>query len=138
MSGHQFEDYYARLLASLGWTRIEVIVRRSGGDGGADILATSPRGHHFAIQCKRYALDKPVDIDAIRKLNGALAHEHPGRRGMIVTTSRLTAPAQGLAARSGVEVVARPALANQMARVRQAAGQGNARAAMATLSPELP
>jgi len=118
MTGHQFEDYYARLLASLRWTGIVVIGRKPGGDGGADILATDPRGRRFAIQCKRYALTKAVTINDVRQLNGALAHEHPKHLGMIVTTSRLTPPAQQLATRSGIEIVARPALANQMARVR--------------------
>src|SRR6185437_14055558 len=37
MTGHQFEFYYARLLECLGWTRIQVIGEKSGGDGGADI-----------------------------------------------------------------------------------------------------
>jgi len=43
MTGHQFEFYYARLPECLGWTRIQVIGEKSGGDGGADILATDPR-----------------------------------------------------------------------------------------------
>jgi hypothetical protein len=38
---------------------------------------------------------------------------------MIVTTTRLTKPAEDLAEKSGIEVVARPALADQMARARR-------------------
>lgn len=76
--------YYARLLECLGWTRIQVIGEKSGG--GADILATDPRNRDFAIQCKRYAPAKAVAIGDVRELNGALAHEHPNRLGMIVTT----------------------------------------------------
>jgi HJR/Mrr/RecB family endonuclease len=102
MTGHQFEFYYAQLLESLGWIRIRVIGDKSGGDGSADILATDPRNRDFAIQCKRYAPAKAVAIGDVRELNGALAHEHPGRSGMIVTTSRLTPPAEQLAARTGI------------------------------------
>jgi hypothetical protein len=137
MSGHQFEDYYASMLRSEDWTRVVVIGRKPGGDGGADILATDPRGRDFAIQCKRYALTNPVDIDDVRKLNGALAHEHQGRRGMIVTTGRLTGPAQRLADKSGVKVVARPAIATQMARVRYEVEHKDGPAGTAAASSEL-
>jgi hypothetical protein len=133
MTGHQFEAYYARVLATLGWSRINVIGSKPGGDGGADILATDPRGRDFAIQCKRYALTKTVTINDVRELNGALAHEHPKRLGMIVTTSRLTPPAEQLATRTGIAVVARPALASQMARVRDQTDRTVGRAA--TVAP---
>lgn len=92
--------------------------RNTGGDGGVDILTTDPDGCDAAIQCKRWALTKPVGIDEVRKLNGALAHEHPGRRGILVTTSRLTKAAEALAAASAIEVVARDDLAKRMAHVR--------------------
>jgi HJR/Mrr/RecB family endonuclease len=100
-------------------------------------LATHPRGRDFAIQCKRYALTKTVTINDVRELNGALAHEHPKRLGMIVTTSRLTPPAEQLAARTGIEVVARPALSSQMARVRDDADRKDSRAATAAPAAEL-
>jgi restriction system protein len=138
MTGHQFEFYYARLLECLGWTRIQVIGEKSGGDGGADILATDPRNRDFAIQCKRYAPAKAVAMGDVRELNGALAHEHPNRLGMIVTTSRLTPPAEQLAARTGIQVVARPALASQMALVRDAADRRSGRSATAAPAAELP
>ena len=97
-----------------------------------------PAGRDFAIQCKRYALTKKVTINDVRELNGALAHEHPKRLGMIVTTSRLTPPAEQLATRSGIEIVARPALANQMARVRHEVERKDDQAATAMPSAELP
>jgi HJR/Mrr/RecB family endonuclease len=115
-----------------------VIGKKSGGDGGADILATDPRNRDFAIQCKRYAPAKAVAIGDVRELNGALAHEHPNRLGMIVTTSRLTPPAEQLAARTGIRVVARPALASQMALVRDAADRISGRPATAAPAAELP
>ena len=138
MTGHRFEFYYAQLPGSLGWTRIQVTGDKSGGDGGADILATDPSNRHFAIQCKRYAPAKAVATGDVRALNGALAHEHPNRLGMIVTTSRMTPPAEQLAAWTGIQVVARPALASQMARVRDATDRRSGRAASAAPAPQLP
>lgn len=119
MAGHQFEEYYASLIRLLGWRDVRVIGRAVGGDGGADILATDPNSRRAAIQCKRYALSRTVSIDEVRKLNGALGHEHPGRRGIIVTTSRPTKSAAALAERSGIEIVARPTLADQMTHARR-------------------
>jgi restriction system protein len=118
---HEF--YYASLLRDLGWTDIEVIGDRAGGDGGVDILATDPRGRRFAIQCKRYTLPGKVSVGDVRELNGSLAHEHQKRLGLIVTSSELTKPARALAGKSGIEVIERPDLAAQMARIRDEGGQ---------------
>jgi hypothetical protein len=107
----------------LGWADIEVIGDRPGGDGGVDILAIDPRGRRFAIQCKRYTLPRKVDIDGPRKLNGSLAYEHQRRLGLIVTSSELTKPARALAGKSGIQVIERPDLTAQMARIRDEAGQ---------------
>ncbi len=123
MTGRQFEFYYASLLRDLGWTDIEVIGDRAGGDGGVDILATDPRGRRFAIQCKRYTLPGKVSVGDVRELNGSLAHEHQKRLGLIVTSSELTKPARALAGKSGIEVIERPDLAAQMARITDEAGQ---------------
>jgi hypothetical protein len=108
------------------------------GDGGAGILAAGPRNRDFASQCKRYAPAKAVATGDVRELNGALAHEHPGRLGMTVTTSRLTPPAGQLAARTGIQVAARPALASQMAVIRDAADRRSGRSATAAPAAELP
>lgn len=129
MTGRQFEFYYASLLRDLGWTDIEVIGDRAGGDGGVDILATDPRGRRFAIQCKRYTLPGKVSVGDVRELNGSLAHEHQKRLGLIVTSSELTKPARALAAKSGIQVIERPDLADQMARIRDEAGQDRGLAA---------
>lgn len=129
MTGRQFEFYYASLLRDLGWTDIEVIGDRAGGDGGVDILATDPRGRRFAIQCKRYTLPGKVSVADVRELNGSLAHEHQKRLGLIVTCSELTKPARALAAKSGIQVIERPDLADQMARIRDEAGQDRGLAA---------
>jgi hypothetical protein len=56
---------------------------------------------------------------------------------MIVTTSQLTPPAEQLAARTGTRVVVRPALASQMALVRDAADHRSRRSATAAPAAEL-
>jgi restriction system protein len=129
MTGRQFEFYYASLLRELGWTDVEVIGDRAGGDGGADILATDPRGRRFAIQCKRYTLPGKVSVADVRELNGSLAHEHQGRLGLIVTSSELTKPARALAGKSGIQVIERADLAAQMARITDETGQDKGLAA---------
>jgi hypothetical protein len=77
MGGHQF-GYYARLLASPGWTRIVVIGRRSVGDGGADIATDPPRSKSlssvFAGMVLRLA--RPVDVgDQVLIRSGASGGE---------------------------------------------------------------
>jgi hypothetical protein len=62
----------------------------------------------------------PVPVGVVRQLNGTLAHEHPGRAGVLVTTAALTRPAAELVARTGITVVDRDALATWMSRARQA------------------
>jgi HJR/Mrr/RecB family endonuclease len=52
MTGHQFEEHYSSLLGLQGWRDMQVVGRKAGGDGGADILAADPDGCPVAIQCK--------------------------------------------------------------------------------------
>jgi hypothetical protein len=65
----------------------------------------------------------------VRELNGSLAHEHQGRLGLIVTSSELTKPARALAAKSGIQVIERPDLADQMASITDETGQDRGLAA---------
>jgi restriction system protein len=115
MSGTQFEEYVAGLLALDGCGDVRIV--GGPGDGGADILAAEPSGRHVAIQCKRQMA--PVPVSVVRQLIGSVSHEHPGRHGMLVTTAQLTGPAADLAARAGIVVVDRGNLARWMASSRQ-------------------
>jgi HJR/Mrr/RecB family endonuclease len=71
----------------------------------------------IAVQCKRQLAAVPIGV--VRQLNGTLAHEHAGRAGMLVTTAYLTKPAADLAARTGITVVDRNALARWMGQARR-------------------
>jgi hypothetical protein len=115
MSGTQFELYVADLMRTTGAR--EVVHTGGPGDGGADVLAVVASGRPVAIQCKRQFSTTPVGV--IREMAGTLAHEHPGRYGVLVTTMLLTKPATELAARAGITVVDRNALAGWMASIRQ-------------------
>jgi restriction system protein len=114
MSGSQFEQYIAEMMRLDGHQDVRLV--GGPGDGGADILSTEPAGRRVAIQCKRQMA--PVPIGVVRELNGTLAHEHPGRAGVLVTTAALTRPAAELAARTGITVVDRSALASWMSLAR--------------------
>jgi restriction system protein len=115
MSGTQFEAYVAELLRIDGHQGVQLV--GGPGDGGADILSAEPSGRLVAVQCKRQMA--PVPVGVVRQLNGTLAHEHPGRSGVLVTTALLTRPAANLAAQSGITVVDRNGLAQWMGQARQ-------------------
>jgi len=53
MDGGEFEQFCANLLIKNGY--INVQVTRGSGDHGVDILAETPNGSTYAIQCKRYS-----------------------------------------------------------------------------------
>jgi restriction system protein len=114
MSGTQFELYVADLMRATGGR--DVVHTGGPGDGGADILAVEPSGRPVAMQCKRQLSAVPVGV--VRELAGTLAHEHPGRGGVLVTTALLTRPARELAARAGITVIDRSGLAAWMASAR--------------------
>ena len=115
MSGTQFEEHIGGLLRLDGCRDVRIV--GGPGDGGADILATEPSGRSVVIQCKRQLA--PIPVSVVRQLIGSLAHEHPGRHGVLVTTAQLTRPASNLAASAGIVVVDRPQLARWMAGARQ-------------------
>lgn len=105
MTGDQFEVLVESLLRDEGFRQ----VRRIGGsgDGGVDVIGTAPTGDLFVIQCKRWS--NSVGAPAIRNLLGAL-HAYPGHRGVLVTTSRFTAPAREYAASTDLILIDRARL----------------------------
>ena len=114
MDGPEFEQYIATLLRLDGHQDVQVVGGK--GDGGVDITSTDPSGRPIAVQCKRQK-DR-VRVGVIRQLNGSVAHEHPGRYGVVVTNSLLTGDADALARRTGIAVTDRTALAQWMVEAR--------------------
>ncbi len=109
----QFEETAAVALRRAGFRS----VRRVGGSGdrGADLLARDAAGRPVVVQCKRYARDRSVGSLAIQTLLGT-QRIFGAERALFVTTAGFTAPAVGLAAEHGVELIDGPALVRLLAR----------------------
>jgi restriction system protein len=98
----QFEEAVADLLARSSYRR----VRLCGGSGdlGADIVCVDRRGREVIVQCKRHAPGIAVGSGVVQRFLGSLTH-HGAAHGILVTTSRFTAPALALAAQHNIELM---------------------------------
>lgn len=104
MVGRDFEAAVAELLEMLGYEDVECT---SFYDKGADILALK-NGARIAVQVKRWA--RPVDQKSVLQLvNGVKQYECD--RGLLVTNSFLTEPAERTAKTWGIEIWDRRTLA---------------------------
>ncbi len=92
MDGWQFEKFAADWLRFKGWQKVEVTP--GSGDFGADIIAYSPDGERYAIQCKKY--DKPVGVKAVQEVVAAQIH-YCCEGAAVISTTRYTPAAQQLA-----------------------------------------
>ena len=84
----------------------EVRRTRSRADGGIDLVAinTTPFiGGRVAIQAKRYATHRKVDIAAVREIVGSIS-QREFNKGIVITTSDFTRAAREEATRLGVEL----------------------------------
>jgi HJR/Mrr/RecB family endonuclease len=76
----------------------DVLLTPERADGGRDVIGTKrvlgiPL--ILAFECKRYAPENPVSVETARALLGTISHgEYRADRGILVTTSRFTAPAR--------------------------------------------
>jgi restriction system protein len=111
MTGRQFEEYVARLMRRTGLRQVRVV--GGAADLGADILATTRDGRRVVVQCKRYA--GSVGSPHVQRLNGTAWTIHGADVTLLVTTGRPTADARAFAARCGIILVDRDALAGWLA-----------------------
>lgn len=91
-----FEQLVTELLSRQRPTGRTVRLTPPSGDGGRDLLVfdESELGTHlYLVECKRYAVDKPVGVGLVRHLYGVVEGEQ-ATAGMLVTTSRFTGPAR--------------------------------------------
>ena len=97
-----FERFVAVGLIRRGWSNIKYT--KTTNDYGADILATSPEGIRYCIQCKKYS--KKVDKSAIQEVHSALKYRkyRDCQKALVVTNNELTKSAHILAKDTGVEV----------------------------------
>ena len=96
MNGYEFEEFCGALLRKNGFTNI--IVTRSSGDYGADIIACKD-DIKYAIQCKRYS--SPVGIEAVREVLGSKTM-YNCHAGVVLTNSSFTPAALELAGKNGI------------------------------------
>jgi restriction endonuclease Mrr len=96
MSPRKFEELVAYIMEKHGY---EVTLTQQSRDGGIDIFALKNEGFGnilTIVDCKKYSLNNPVGIAAVRGMYGTLQVENASH-GMIATTSRFTRDASVLA-----------------------------------------
>lgn len=105
LDGYEFEKLMVQLFEAIPEFD-EVRRTRSRADGGIDLVAvnTTPFvGGRVAIQAKRYAPHRKVDIAAVREVVGSIS-QREFNKGIIITTSGFTSAAREEATRLGVEL----------------------------------
>jgi HJR/Mrr/RecB family endonuclease len=93
LAPRRFEELIAELLEDMGW---EVSLTKATRDGGRDILAflSTDVGRFLClVEAKRYAAKRPVGIELVRSLYGALCDEQ-ANSALLVTTSYFSADAR--------------------------------------------
>jgi restriction system protein len=111
LDGYEFERLMVRLFQAIPEFD-EVRRTRSHADGGIDLVGinTTPFvGGRVAIQAKRYAAHRKVDIAAVREIVGSIS-QREFNKGIIITTSDFTRAAREEATRLGVELYERERL----------------------------
>ena len=94
LSPQEFERAMATFLENMGYRKVRV----TGGIGdlSRDIICENLAGHSVAVQCKRYS-DQKISSPEIQKFIGMKTVEHKADKGIFITTSSFTEPAEELA-----------------------------------------
>lgn len=102
LDGRQFETVVVAFLQARGYRDVQ----RVGGSGdlGVDIVCRDEAGSVVAVQCKRYAPDRPIGSPAIQVFFGMVVRRR-AERGIFVTTSRYTSGARKLAQELDIELI---------------------------------
>jgi len=100
LSGYEFEEKMVRVFEKLGYDNVRRLPRTA--DKGRDILMED-NGTAVVVECKH---TETVGRPVVQKLHSATTtYGHDGdKRGMVVTTGRLTGPAREYAERSDVPI----------------------------------
>lgn len=109
LTGTQFEHWTAALMRRTGFGRVEVC--GGAGDLGADIIAVGPGRCRVVAQCKCLRADRAVGSPDVQRFAGTARAVHRADIAVIVTTGRFSRPAVDAAARLGITLVDRRALA---------------------------
>lgn len=134
MSGTDFEEFVARLLARLGYGNVEWVPH--GADAGRDILVRSPSGL-IVVECKHHpggSIGRPV----VQKLHSAVISSR-GFKGIIVTTGHFSkeALAHAQVLSPPIEMIDHALLADMASRagIRLVTGRGNLNVSTYSIPP---
>lgn len=109
LTGPQFEHWVAALMRRTGFSQVQV--RGGAGDLGADIVAFGDGRRRVVVQCKCLRADRAVGSPDIQRFAGTARTLHGADIAVVVTTGRFSRPAVEAAARLGIALVDRRALA---------------------------
>jgi len=92
LGSREFEEFIAELVSGIGFN--DVVLTPRSRDGGKDVVASRMINGipvTFYFECKKYAQTNKVQLDTMRSLLGAVAHDATKSNiGVLVTTSRFT------------------------------------------------
>ncbi|MEX0789357.1 MAG: restriction endonuclease [Actinomycetota bacterium] len=97
-----FEEAVAGVLARTSYRKVRVVGKAA--DLGVDIACFDHRGRPVVVQCKRHAPGIAVGSGEVQRFLGSITHAGADR-GILVTTSRFSAPAIDLAEQHEIELI---------------------------------
>jgi restriction system protein len=112
----EFEDAVAGVLARTGYRRVRVVGKAA--DLGVDIACFDERGRPVVVQCKRHAPGIAVGSGEVQRFLGSITHAGADR-GVLVTTSRFSAPAIELGGQHGIDLIDGAALVKLVRRANR-------------------
>lgn len=116
LSDHQFEEFCADLLNSLGY---KVKATQKTNDGGKDLVGRDPQGNQVFGECKQWNTSN-VGRPLIQKLKGAMADANI-QYGVFITTSRFSQQALDYAKRNDIRCIDRAELNRLMEKTKSRA-----------------
>lgn len=98
----EFEQAVAGVLARSSYRKVRVVGKAA--DLGVDISCFDRRGRPVVVQCKRHAPGIAVGSGEVQRFLGSITHAGADR-GILVTTSRFSAPAIDMAQHHAIDLI---------------------------------
>jgi restriction system protein len=115
----EFEEAVAGVLARSSYRKVRAVGKAA--DLGVDIACFDRKGRPVVVQCKRHAPGIAVGSGEVQRFLGSITHAGADR-GILVTTSRFSAPAVHLAEQHGIELIDGTALVELVRRANRQRG----------------
>jgi restriction system protein len=100
MNGKQFEQHVFEIFQTAKWHPQQT---PQSGDSGADVLATSPKGIRYAIECKNWK--KTIGNEVVRSINSGKQIYKCNKVVIVSARSEFTEPARKQAKILGVTLL---------------------------------